>query len=577
MPGQRSNTDVGRTDLNPLPRLPGGWSGLITSTLFINVLSVALPLSLVQIYDRIVPNGATDTLVLLVAGVAAALVLEAILRMARAYVSGWMGARFEHLEGTRAMERMLGSGIETFERNGPGVHMERLNALFVVKEFFTGQAVLALCDFPFVVIYLALIAHLAGALALVPLALMAVFSLFALVIGRRLRRSLSERQVADERRFDFLIEVLGGIHTVKAMAMENQILRRYERLQEASAGTEHDVILDSATANGIGAVCSQLSTFALVGLGAVMVVDGRLTVGALVACTMLAGRSIQPLQRALGIWTRFQTIRLARRQMRETLSLAPEAESRLPPLPAPRGDIELVDVRFGYTGHEDGENRPMIIDGISLWIAPGEVVAITGESARGKSTLVNLMTGLLRPTLGSVRIDGHPLVDFDPVSIRTQIAHVPQHGTLFKGTILENITMFRPHLEQAAIETARLIGLEERVLAMPLGFDTQVGAGAGEILARGLTQRIVIARALVIRPRILLFDDANSSMDGQGDALLRTALEKMKGHCTIVLVSHRPSLLGLADRMYELIDGRLVECHPDPQRLAAPEIMGIPA
>ncbi len=572
MPGQRNNKVAGGLDLGSLSRLPGSRFSLITSTLFINVLSLALPLALVQIYDRIVPNAASGTLVLLVIGIGSALVLEAILRMARAHVSGWIGARFEHLAGTKAIEHMLAADIADFERRGPGVHMERLNALFVIKEFYAGQAVLALCDFPFAILYLGVIAYLAGALALVPIVLIVVFSIFALAIGRRLRRSLAERQVADERRFNFLIEVLGGIHTVKAMAMENQILRRYERLQEASARNEYDVIFDSATALSIGAICSQMSTFALIGLGAMLVVDGTLTVGALVACTMLAGRSIQPLQKTLGIWTRYQSIRLARQQMQEIFELRPEAPPGLPPLPPPYGGIELFDVCFGYGKNEDGEELPTVVNGASLRVAPGETVAITGDGAGGKSTLLSLIAGLLRPTQGSVRIDGQELADFDPVSVRSHIAYVPQHSVLFNGTILENITMFRPHLEDAALDTARRLGLETTVLRMPLGFDTRVGTGAGETIARGIKQRIVIARALANRPRVLLFDDANTAMDSRGDAQLRSVLDSLKGQCTMVLVSHRPSILDIADRLYELADGQLVEREPYATQLASPVV-----
>jgi ATP-binding cassette, subfamily C, bacterial LapB len=570
MPGQKNSSVTGGLDLGSLSRVPGSRMILITSTLFINLLSLALPLALVQIYDRIIPNAAEGTLVLLVVGVGSALVLEAVLRMARAHVSGWIGARFEHLTGTKSIDRMLTADIADFERHGAGTHLERLNALFIIKEFYAGQAVLALCDFPFAIIYLGVIAYLAGVLALVPIVLIAAFSLFALVIGRRLRRSLAKRQIADERRFSFLIEVLGGIHTVKAMAMENQILRRYERLQEASARNEYDVIFDSSSALGIGAVCSQMSTFALIGLGAMLVVDGSLTVGALVACTMLAGRSIQPLQKALGIWTRFQAIRLAREQMEKIFELQPEATPGLPPLPTPYGRIELADVCFGYGRNEDGKELPTIINAASLRIAPGETVAITGDSAGGKSTLLGLMAGLLRPTRGTVRIDGRELGDFDPVSVRSQIAYVPQHSVLFNGTVLENITMFRPQLEEVALETARLIGLEITILRMPLGFDTRVGTGTGDTLGRGIKQRIVVARALVNRPRVLLFDDANAAMDSSGDALLRSVLENLRGQCTMVLVSHRPSLINIADRVYELSGGRLVEREPYAQQLATP-------
>jgi ATP-binding cassette subfamily C protein LapB len=180
------------------------------------------------------------------------------------------------------------------------------------------------------------------------------------------------------------------------------------------------------------------------------------------------------------------------------------------------------------------------------------------------------MTGVLRPTEGSVLIDGNDLEEFDPVSVRGQIAYLPQHGEIFNGTILENISMFRPEREEAALETAKRLGLDSIIARMPMGYDSKVGEGAHEALARGIKQRIAIACALVDRPRILLFDEANTALDSKSDNILHAVLENLKGHCTLVLVTHRPSLLKLSDRRFHIEDGYLTEPEKDAPQLIPP-------
>lgn len=559
--GTRPSSAARPTAFDPssLSRLPGGVRDLVFCTLFINVLSLAMPLSLVQIYDRIIPNSAEGTLMLLGVGIGSALILEAVLRQVRSYVSGRMGARFEHLANTMAMERLVNANLGDSERRGPGAQLERLNGLSLLKEFYAGQAILVLCDFPFTLIFVAVIGYLAGPLVLVPIVLIALFTAFALVLGKRLRASLRDRQVADERRFNFIIEVLGGIHTVKAMAMETQILRRYERLEEGCALASYRLNFDSASAQSVSAASSQMSAFAIAGLGSLLVINGSLTVGALVACTMLTGRCLQPLQKALGIWTRFQSIELARRQVAEIMELPPETSRGLPPLPAARGDLEVRDVTFGYGDDKDGEPLPAVLEAINLRVRAGQTIGVTGASACGKSTLLGLMAGVLRPTTGAVLVDGHDLTEVNPASVRRQVVYVPRHGVLFNGTILENITMFRASREDDALAVARRLGLDAVVSRMPFGFQTRVGAGATDAIALGIKQRIMIARALVNKPRVLLFDEANAAMDSQGDAILHAVLEDMRGECTMILITHRPSTLNLADRVYEIAGGRLVE------------------
>lgn len=525
---------------------------LTVASLFLNVLALALPVSLLQVYDRILPNKSQGTLFLLVVGVLVALLFEGVMRIGRSYITGWIGARFEHMAGCAALDRLLTTSLNDFEREGSGVHLERFNALATVKDFYAGQAVLTLLDLPFVVLYLALIALLGGWLVLVPTVLLIAFALSAAWIGQKLRNAVKNRMTADDRRFNFIIEVLGGIHSIKAMAMEAQMLRRYERLQESCAEGDYIVAQHSASAMGLSSFFSQLTMIAVAAAGATVVINGEMTNGGLAACTLLAGRAMQPLQRALGIWTRFQTIRIARERLSEIFRLQPEAVPGLPALPPLEGALELRNVSFRFK-----PDQPDVLKSVSLEIKPGECIGIAGGNGSGKSTLLAMMLGALRPTEGTVLADGNDLSQFEPDSVRRQIAYLPQQGTLFQGTILENITMFQPELSDAAIEAAATLGLDEVVATMALGYDTRVGDGAHDSMPRGIKQRIAVARALVHSPRIVLFDEANTAVDMAGDRFLSQCLENLKGKVTLVLVTHRPSMLKMADRAFNLEQGVL--------------------
>lgn len=570
----RSSEPKQGNELGRISYTPGGIFDLILASVFINLLALAMPLTLLQVYDRIIPNSAQGTLILLIGGVGSALILEACLRQGRSYVSGWMGARFEHLAGVAAVERLLNVSIVDYERQGSGVHLERFNALGPLKEFYAGQAILALCDLPFAVLFLGAMYYLAGHLVIVPITLIIIFAIAAILVGNRLRNALESRMLADDRRYSFIIEVLGGIHTVKGLAMEEQMIRRYERLQETCATADYNVALHSSSASSTGALFSQLVLFCVVGYGATFVIDGELTVGGLAACTMLAGRSMQPLQKAVGIWTRFQSIQLSLDRVRKLFQMEEEKPSGLPKLPAIRGELKIEDMTFTYGKNKDGDDLPPVFKNINLSIEAGETIGITGAGSSGKTTLLYIIMGVFAPTKGRVLADGMDIYEYDPSSIRHQIAYLPQEGVLFNGTILENVTMFREEKIDEALDISRLLGLDGVVAHMPQGYETRVGDGAGDKLPKGIKQRIAIARALVDKPRVLLFDEANAAMDSAGDSTLRNLLERLKGRVTLVLVTPRPSMLNLADRIFDITDAQLVERVPEADRLGSPTGQG---
>lgn len=570
--GGRSHGRVSFVDgpvhLSDLSTLKENIFDLAMASLFLNLLGLALPLSMLQIYDRILPNHSIGTMVLLLVGVMGALLAESVLSFGRSYITGWIGARFEHQAACLGLQRMLMTSLHIYEKEGTGVHLDRMSSLGTVRDFYAGQALMTFMDLPFALIYLALVAFLGGWLVVVPAILLVSFAFSAMRIGIKLRGAISKRMVSDDRRFNFLIEVLGGIHAVKSMALEAQMVRRYERLQENCAQSNHDVALESSTALSISAFFNQITMLAVVAFGSLIVIHGDMTTGGLAACSMLAGRSMTPLQKALGVWTRFQSFVLARERIEQLFKLPFEAKPGLPTMPKVHGGISLDNVSFRFA-----ENMPWIVRNISLDVGSGECIAITGDNGCGKTTLLALMQGTLRPTEGRTMVDGLDINDYDPKSVREQIAHLPQTGVLFQGTILQNLTMFRSSLDDTAIETASLLGLDEVVAAMAFGFDTPVADGAYDSLPRGIKQRIAITRALVSNPKIVLFDEANASVDTAGDNFLRVWLERAKGKRTLIIVTPRPSLLKLADRIYDLKDGALV-LRPPRGEQDAPRLSG---
>ncbi|OSM01779.1 peptidase domain-containing ABC transporter [Magnetofaba australis] len=536
---------------------------LITSVV-INLLGLALPLTLLQIYDRILPNESFSTLQMLALGVVAAILIESALKMARTYIGGWIGARFEHMASYSAMERMLFTNLADFERAGSGVHLERMESLGTLKDFYAGQGLQVMLDLPFVLVFLIFISHLGGGLVIITLTIFTVFIIAAWLVGKRLKQAIGGRMTADERRLNFIIEVLTGMHSVKSMAMEAQMLRRYERLQEGCANNARQVVMQSATAQGLGSFYSQLTMICVVAVGSTLVINHELTIGGLAACSMLSGRAMGPIQQAVGIWARFQTIRLARDRVSDIFKMRLEFKPGLPEIEPIAGALELRDVEYAFDDH-----HPPILHGLNIRVEPGEIIGIRGDNGSGKTSLLWLMMGALQATKGEVLVDGQPIQQFDPRSFRDKISYLPQSGVLFQGTLMENITMFRDEYHDAAKAIIQDMGLEEVMAHMPKGYETQIDDGSKESLPKGIRQRITIARALLEQPKIILFDEANAAVDGAGDEILRRVMFSYRGKATLILVTPRPSWLKLTDRVYNLQNGTLT-LREDPPPQAKP-------
>ncbi len=529
----------------------------------INLLALALPLVILQVYDRVLPNQSYDTLSLLLLGLTGVMILDTFMKLARSYLVGWNAARYEHQLALAAMERVLDAPPHLIENDAPSINVDRMLAIDALRDFYGGQSRLLLLDLPFTALFLLLIAIVGGPIVFVPLALFVVLGAATVICSRSLRSVLETRSAYDDRKYDFIVEVLGGIHTVKSMAMEPQVQRRFERLQKSGIDAAYRTIVLGNSAQSYGNLFANLTMISMVSVGAVFVIKGDLTIGSLACCTLLAGRTIQPLLKGLGLWTQLQSLSISRRRVDELFSLPPVRTDRPASVAECDGRIQIRDLAFGYESE-----GPALFEGIDLDVEPGEIVGLRGEDGSGKTTFVRLMLGQLAASRGEIRIGGYDVCGPWGDALSEWVAYVPQSTSVFKGTILENITMFRTgDAIDAAREAARLIGLEADIHRLPDGYDTPISEGITEELPAGFMQRIVIARALARRPRVLIFDEAYGALDASSDRQLREAFEQLRGRMTVVVVSLRPSLLRVADRVFELRGGAL---HLDPSYGAQP-------
>jgi ATP-binding cassette subfamily C protein LapB len=533
--------------------LPSGdvLAALACSSVALNLLALALPLCLLQTYDRIIPNKSGETLAVLMIATLVAIALETAMSMLRSHVTEWAAARFEHSAASRTFARLFRTDPFSIGKERTGTHLERLGAASTVRDMYSGAAILPLFDLPFALLNLMLVGYIGGSLEAIPALILCAFVIHAVIDGRGMKKAVAERHSADERRYDFLMQVFSGIGTIKAMAMEPQMQRRYERLQEACDVGHRDVALRAAGALNSANFYSQATMLAVAAFGALYVIDGNLTTGGLAACSMLAGRTIAPVQRALAAYVRLQASFLARARLADVFSSPIVPEGSLPFPPTSEIVVENVTLR--------GDDGRAVLDGLNLVVAENECIAISGTDGSGKSLLLSLIQGLALPETGSVSVGGIRIEQLDPISLRRSIAHLPQDGTLFRGTLADNVTGFRSEKLDAALRFAEEIGIDETVSRLPMGWKTPVGNGTHDTLPRGLRQRIAIARRMVDDPKVVLFDESNSGLDAASETALRKWLESLKGRRTLIIISARPSLVAIADRRLRLSEGRLEE------------------
>ncbi|WP_051305926.1 peptidase domain-containing ABC transporter [Desulfogranum mediterraneum] len=535
---------------------------LIFASLIINLLALAMPVMMLQTYDRVLPNHGVGTLTLLFLGVVTAISLEILLRIARSYLTAWSGAVFEHTTSCRAMEHILGSQLQQFEQQGSGAYLQKMAAISRLRSFYSGQTMLTIVDFPFIFVFLFLIWYIAGNLVYVPLSLFLLFCILALFIGTRLRKEVQEQDFSNKIRYNYFIETLAGIHTLKGVGLEKFFLRRNDRLQTRISQAHYRVAITNTIAINCSTLFSQVMTVAIVSFGAFKVIQGDMGSGGLAACILLSGRIMQPVQRSLSLWTRFQTFFIDRREMADILSLSMVDYDQPSGARKPQGRISLRNLSFRYN-----QDSPLLLKGLNLSLQAGDSVAISGGSGSGKTTLLHLLTGLLAPTEGSISIDDAPLSHLSPSLLSSHIGYLPEKGAIFNGTIRENLTFFGHTNEEDAMNAAAFLRIDQAVALLPEGYETLLSDSVNDPIPPGLKQRIAIARVLANKPRVILFDNADRGLDKKGYNIIFSVLGRLKPRTVLLIVSDDRNILRLADREYFLHQGTLLESAPADSKI----------
>ena len=520
------------------------------SSVIINILGVGLPLLILQVYDRIIPNQSFNTLSILILGFIGVLILEFLLRLGRAYTLGWAATRFEVGASHFAVKHLLNAPLASVTEDRTQTHMDRLTSIFRLADFYGGPNSLLIIDLPFVLILVATMALIAGPLVLVPIGVLIIFAVLTLRFGRNLRERFEEREDQDNKTYDFVAECLRGVMTLKGLSMEQFMLRRFERLQKARAKTNYGTIQASSTAQSISAILGNVTIVATVSVGAIDAVLGDLSIGTLAACTLLAGRIIQPVVRFASLWSEFQKLELALHEAGELFVLPQRPTEGVADGREGQPLINLVNFTIL-------ENEKTILKPFSLSIEGGECLGVTGPDNKAKTAFLKCLAGLQDVDQGQV-IYNNIDVNFYRNGNPGSIVMVGPKSALFDGTILENLSLFGtgPTIDEVRW-AAGMTGVDFDINRLPLGYDTPVGDGAAEKLPQGLVRRIILTRAIAMLPKVLILDEPQMFLDREADQKLVRCLGALRHNITIVLSTMRPSYFQLADRMLAFEDGQI--------------------
>jgi subfamily B ATP-binding cassette protein HlyB/CyaB len=529
---------------------------VLTASLILQIFGLVTPVFTQVIIDKVLVHRGVTTLNVLAIGLIAVILFEGLLSILRTYLFTHTSNRIDISLGTKLFKHLFSLPLKYFEVRRVGDTVARVRELENIRHFLTGAPLTSILDVMFIGVYLVVMFIYSTTLTFVVLGAIPLFALLSLIITPMLRHRLDERFNRGAESQAFLVEMVTGAQTVKAMAVEPEVQKRWESLLANYVKASFKTFKLSGVAGSLGQVIERTSTLAILWLGAHLVMSGELTVGQLIAFQMLSGRVSGPVLRLVQLWQDFQQAGLSIRRLGDIFHATPEPSLNITKtrFPAIQGHIQLEGVRFRY--RLDG---PEIIRNISLEIKPGMILGIVGRSGSGKSTLAKLIQRLYLPELGRILIDGIDIALADPAWLRRQIGVVLQESFLFNGNVRDNIAFHYPQAQmEEVIRVANLAGAHDFILELPEGYDTIVGE-RGTALSGGQRQRIAIARALLTNPIILIFDEATSSLDSESEAIIQRNLRQICRGRTVLLIAHRLSTLRIVERIIVLEKGEIVE------------------
>ncbi|MCD6525940.1 MAG: type I secretion system permease/ATPase [Desulfuromonas sp.] len=532
----------------------GLYRDVLFAAFFLSLFALVMPLFIRNVYDRVVPNQAVHTLWMLAIGVVIVLVGDLVLRTMRSYFLDLASKRVDVKLSAYIMERVLGTRLEHRPLSA-GSFASNLRSFETVRDFITSTTVTAFIDLPFALIFLVVIGMIAWQLTLPIIAGMLVVVIASLLVQSKMRELSEITYRASAQRNATLIESLVGLETVKALGAEAKMQSKWESSVGFLSQVSMRLRLLSTSTMNLALWVTQSVNVALIVVGVYLIIDNQLTMGGLIACSMLSSRAMAPIGQVAGLLTQYHHATTAFSSLNTILGQPTERseESNFLTRQTFQGDIEFKDLSFSYPGQEFN-----VLKDISFKIKAGERVAVLGRVGSGKTTLLKLMLGLYQPTQGSIYIDGIDLRQLDPAEVRRSSGYVSQDAMLFYGTLRDNLSIGMNHVEDAeVIRAARAGALLDYVNSHPQGFDMVVGE-RGESLSGGQRQGVAIARAVIKDPPILLLDEPTGSMDHTSEDQVKREFAQFSQGKTTVLVTHRTTLLEMVDRIIVLDGGKIV-------------------
>jgi subfamily B ATP-binding cassette protein HlyB/CyaB len=511
------------------------WRDVLLASLFIQLLALATPLFTQVIIDKVVVHQTRSTLVVIATALAMFLLFNAGMSWLRQYFVLHTGNRVDAVLGSRLFRHLLRLHLPYFEQRPTGVLIARVRAVEQVREFVSGAAVSLVLDLPFLLIFVAVMFFYSAPLTLIALAMLGLVTLLSVLVVPALRARLNQQFLIGARNQAFLTEYVAGMETVKSLQMEPRLEGRYDEMLAQYLASGFATRQVSNSYNAVANALEQAMTLAILCVGALLVMRNEgFTIGMLVAFQMFAGRISQPMLRLAGLWQEFQQTSIAVQRLGDIMDAPAEPHSLTPSRAAEgRGEIRVAELSFRHT-----PEHPFLYRGLSIAFKPGKLTVLTGPSGCGKSTLAKLLLGFYPPSEGRIAIDGRDIRHLPANELRQHFGVVPQETCLFSGTIYENLIAANPNAGFAeVVQACRIAEIHDVIDKLPKGYDSEIGEhGAG--LSGGQKQRLAIARAMLKRPKVLLFDEATSSLDPHTAERFAQTVNKLKGAATIVFIAH---------------------------------------
>jgi ATP-binding cassette subfamily C protein LapB len=555
------------------------YRGALLAAMLSNVLMLVTGLSTSVVFDKVIPHQAFVTLFAIATACGLALVFDLLARQLRAYLIDMASRKADMIIGSTLFRQTLGIRMEHRPQSS-GAYAHHVAQIEQVREFFASATLAALSDLPFIVLFVAMAFIVGGPLGWVLVVTIPLLLVGSVLIQGSLRRAMNSHQRDQADLHGVLVEAVDGIEDLKAAGAQGRFQRRYEEATAAAAAAILRSRQITSWTTNLSAVAQQVVTTVMLVWGVFLIDEKVITGGALIGAVMFATRAVAPLSSVVSLATRYQGVRAAMRTLDEVMRQPLEREHarNYVPLRQLSGRIGLVDASFSYPAQPVAGSGargptpgggPRVLKNVTLRFAPGERVAILGRIGSGKSTVLRLLAGLYQPSEGMVEVDGLDLRQIDPADFRARVGFVSQDPRLFSGSLRDNVLLDRPAADGARlVEVARLTGLDRVIQGHPQGWELPVGEG-GVLLSGGQRQLVALARCLVMRPQVLLMDEPTSSMDAQSEVAFLRQLKQACGDCTLVVVTHRPAVLELVERVVVVDNGKVVLDGPKGAVLAA--------